>query len=53
MEEVKEHCKKVKKIHHIYYQAKLHSYFTAPRYKYGYKLPKNRDYDHAKEIDRK
>jgi len=30
-------------------QAKLQSYCTVPRYKYGYEVP--RDYNHAVELD--
>ena len=32
-------------------QAKLRSYRTAPRYKYGYKVPQ--DYNHAVELDKR
>jgi hypothetical protein len=30
-------------------QAKLRSFRTAPRYKYGYEIPKN--FEHAKKLD--
>ena len=33
------------------HQAKLRSYRTAPRYKYGFEVP--RDYNHAMELDKK
>ena len=33
-------------------QAKLRSYRTAPRYKYGYEIPRNGDYKHAVDLDK-
>ena len=34
-------------------QAKIKSYKHSPRYKYGYELPRNGDYAHAVELDRR
>ena len=34
-------------------QAKLRSYRTAPRYKYGFEVPRNGDYGHAVQLDTK
>ena len=34
-------------------QAKIKSYKHSPRYKYGYELPRNGDYAHAIELDRR
>ena len=33
--------------------AKMRSYKYSPRYKCGYELPRNGDYNHAKELDRR
>jgi len=40
-----------KKLLRMVNQAKLKSFRTAPRYKYGYEVPRN--YDHAVELDRR
>jgi len=40
-----------KKLLHMANQAKLHSYRTAPKYKYGYEVP--HDFTHAVQIDTK
>ena len=34
-------------------QAKLRSYRTSPRYKFGYELPRNNDYEHAVQLDKR
>ena len=44
-------AKRHKKFIRIINQAKLRSFRTAPRYKYGYELPRNGDYEHAKALD--
>ena len=49
----KKMAKNQKKLLRHVNQAKLRSYRTAPRYKYGYELPRNGDYDHAVQLDRK
>jgi len=43
-------AKRAKKFLRCINQAKLRSYNTAPKYKYGFEVPRN--YEHAKEIDR-
>ena len=48
---VKGIAKQQKKLLHMVNQAKLRSYRTAPRYKYGYEIP--RDYEHAVRLDAK
>ena len=40
-----------KKMFRMANQAKLRSFRTSPRYKYGYEIP--RDYDHATTLDRR
>ena len=45
-------AKRHKKFVRLVNQAKIRSYKYAPRYKYGYEVPRNRDYSHAKELDR-
>jgi hypothetical protein len=42
-------AKRQKKFIRMVNQAKLRSYRTAPRYKYGFEVP--RDYEHAKRLD--
>jgi len=44
-------AKRDKKLLRMVNQAKLRSYRTAPRYKYGYEVP--RDYNHAVELDKR
>jgi len=44
-------AKRDKKLFRMAHQAKLHSYRTAPKYKYGYEVP--RDFAHAVQIDTK
>lgn len=44
-------AKREKKFTRMVNQAKLRSYNTAPRYKYGFEVPRN--YNHALEIDKK
>jgi len=44
-------AKHEKKLLWLANQAKLHSYHTAPKYKYGYEVP--RDFTHAVQIDAK
>ena len=44
-------AKNQKKMLRMVNQAKLRSFRTAPRYKYGYEVP--RDYNHAMELDEK
>jgi Reverse transcriptase (RNA-dependent DNA polymerase) len=43
-------AKRQNKLLHMVNQAKLNSFRTAPRYKFGFKVP--RDYNHAKELDK-
>ena len=42
-------AKRQQKLLRMVNQAKLRSFRTAPRYKYGYEIP--RDYEHAKQLD--
>ncbi len=44
-------AKRDKKLLRMVNQAKLQSYRTAPRYKYGYEIPK--DFNHAVELDKR
>ena len=46
-------AKREKKLLRALNQAKLRSYRTTPRYKFGYEIPRNNDYDHALSIDKK
>ena len=46
-------AKREKKLLRLQNQAKLRSYRTSPRYKFGYELPRNNDYDHAIELDKR
>jgi hypothetical protein len=51
MEEIQTYSKNEKKFTRIDNQAKLKSFHTAPKYKYGYEIP--RTYEQAKRIDQK
>ena len=44
-------AKRAKKFLRCVKQAKLRSYNTAPKYKYGFEVPRN--YEHATELDRR
>ena len=44
-------AKQEQKFKRLVHQAKLRSYRLAPRYKYGYEVP--RDFAHAKELDKR
>ncbi len=46
---LKPHGKSEKKLRRLLNQAKLKSFRTSPRYKYGYEVP--RDYNHAVRLD--
>ena len=46
-------AKREKKLLQLQNQAKLHSFYDSPRYKYGYELPRNNDYEHALELDKR
>ena len=45
-------AKKCKKILRFQNQAKLSSYRTSPKYKFGYQIPRNNYYEHALSIDK-
>ena len=49
LKQFKSIAKRQKKFDRMVNQAKLCSYRTAPRYKYGFEVP--RDYEHAKRLD--
>ena len=46
-------AKREKKLLRLQNQVKLRSYRTSPRYKFGYELPRNNDYNHAIELDKR
>ena len=46
-------AKREKKLLRALNQAKLKSYRTSPRCKFGYEIPRNNDYDHAISIDQR
>ena len=45
-------AKREKKLLRLQNQAKLRSYRTAPKYKFGYQHPRNNDYEHALSLDK-
>ena len=46
-------AKRKKKMLRMLNQAKLRSYRTSPKYKFGYELPRNNDYEHAVQLDKR
>ena len=50
---LRRHAKNDKKLVRLVNQAKLRSFRTAPRFKYGVELPRDHDYYHALELDEK
>ena len=44
--------KREKKLLRLQNQAKLRSYRTTPKYKFGYQIPRSNDYEHALSIDK-
>ena len=46
-------AKQEKKLLRLQNQAKLYSFCNAPRHKYSYELPRNKNYEHALELDKK
>ena len=46
-------AKRKKKMLRMLNQAKLRSYRTSPKYKFGYELPRNNSYEHAVQLDKR
>ena len=46
-------AKREKKLLRLQNQAKLRSFHNLPRYKYGYELPRNNDYEYILELDKR
>ena len=45
-------AKREKKLLRIQNQAKLRSYRTSPKHKFGYEIPRKNDYEHAVSTDK-
>ena len=45
-------AKREKKLLRLQNQAKIRSYRTTPKYKFGYQIPRINDYDHALSIEK-